>query len=129
MNEMADYDRKTHLQKVHQQRRQKTSNRVDDAIKRLITAQEPINFNSVSQESGVSKATLYNHPNIRERIERLRTQQEQSPTSKQLKRERTEDTKNALRESLRSRIKRLEVENKQLKEQLKAFHAKMYEEI
>ena len=126
---MADYDRKTHLQKVHQQRRQTTSNRLDDAIKRLITAQEPINFNSVSQESGVSKATLYNHPNIRERIERLRTQQEQSPTSKQLKRERTEDTKNALIESLRSRIKRLEVENKQLKEQLKAFHAKMYEEI
>lgn len=126
---MANYDRKTHLQQVHEQRRQKTSSRVDDAIKRLLTAQEPINFNSVSQESGVSKATLYNHPNIRERIERLRNQQEQSPTSKQLKRERTEDTKNALIESLKSRIKRLEVENKQLKEQLKAFHAKMYEEI
>ena len=126
---MSNYDRKDHLQQVHQQRRQKTNQRVDDAIKRLITTQEPINFNSVSQESGVSKATLYNHSNIRERIERLRTQQEQSYTPKQLKRKRTEDTKDALIESLKSRLKRLEAENKQLKEQIKIFHAKMYEEI
>lgn len=129
MNKMSNYDRKTHLQQVHEQRRKRTDQRVDDAIKRLIIAQKPINFNSVSQESGVSKATLYNHSNIRERIERLRTQQEQSPTQKQLKRERTEDTKDALIESLKSRMKRLEVENKQLKEQLKVFHAKIYEEI
>ena len=48
---MADYDRKTHLQQVHEQRRQKTNQRVDEAIKRLALAQEPINFNSVSRES------------------------------------------------------------------------------
>lgn len=129
MNEMSNYDRKTHLQQVHEQRRQKTNQRVHEAIKRLIAAQEPINFNSVSQESGVSKATLYNHSNIRERIERLRTQQEQSPTLKQQKRERTEETKEAIIQSLQVRIKRLETENKHLKEQLKAFHAKMYKEI
>lgn len=126
---MSDYDRKAHLQQVHEKRRQQTNQRVDEAIKRLILAQEPINFNSVSKESGVSKATLYNHDSVRERIERLRTQQEQSPTPKQLKRERTEDTKDALIESLKRRIKRLEAENKKLTEQLKSFHAKMYEEI
>ena len=108
MNLMSHYDRKAHLQQVHEQRRQKTNQRVDEAIKRLALAQEPINFNSVSKESGVSKATLYNHDTVRERIERLRTQQEQSPTPKQLKRERTEDTKDALIESLKSRLKRLE---------------------
>ena len=58
---MSDYDRKTHLQQVHEQRRKKTNERVDKAIKRLLLAQEPINFNSVAKESGVSKATLYNH--------------------------------------------------------------------
>lgn len=129
MKRMSDYDRKTHLQQVHEQRRQKTNQRVDEAIKRLVLAQEPINFNSVSKESGISKATLYNHETIRERIERLRTQQEQSPTPKQIKRERTDETKEAVIESLKSRIKRLETENKQLKEQVKSFHAKMYEEI
>lgn len=126
---MANYDRKAHLEQVHEQRRQKTNHRVDEAIKRLIALQEPINFNSVSKESGVSKATLYNHPNVRERIERLRSQQEQLPTTKQLKRGRTEDTKDAMIQSLKSRMKRLEAENKQLKEQLKVFHAKLYERI
>lgn len=126
---MSDYDRKTHLQKVHKQRRQKTNQRVDEAIKRLLLAQEPINFNSVAKESGVSKATLYNHDTIRERIERLRTQQEQSPTPKQIKRVRTDETKDAIIESLKIRIKRLEAENKKLKEQVKSFHAKIYEEI
>lgn len=129
MNRMSDYDRKSHLQQVHEQRRQKTNQRVDEAIKRLVLAQEPINFNSVSKESGVSKATLYNHDTIRERIEHLRTQQEQSPTQKQTKRERTDETKDAMIESLKSRIKGLEAENKKLTEQLKSFHAKMYEEI
>ena len=129
MNQMSDYDRKTHLQQVHEQRRKKTNERVDKAIKRLLLAQEPINFNSVAKESGVSKATLYNHDTIRERIERLRTQQEQSPTQKQIKRVRTDETKDAIIESLKIRIKRLEAENKKLKEQVKSFHAKIYEEI
>lgn len=129
MNRMSDYDRKAHLQQVHEQRRQKTNQRVDEAIKRLVLAQEPINFNSVSKESGISKATLYKHETIRERIEQLRIQQEQSPTPKQIKRERTDQTKDAMIESLKRRIKRLEIENKQLKEQVKSFHAKMYEEI
>ena len=61
--------------------------------------------------------------------DRLRTQQEQSPTPKQIKRVRTDETKDAIIESLKIRIKRLEAENKKLKEQVKSFHAKIYEEI
>ncbi|HEY4432473.1 MAG TPA: hypothetical protein VGN87_15695 [Paenibacillus sp.] len=37
-----------------------------------------MNFNSVSTELGVSKAYLYNHSEIHERIETLRKQQEQT---------------------------------------------------
>lgn len=43
----------------------------DEAIKRLIRANENNNFNSVSSEGGVSKATLYNNKDIRERIDTL----------------------------------------------------------
>lgn len=42
---------------------------------------------------------------------------------------RTEDTKDAMIQSLKSLMKGLEGENKQLKEQLKSFHAKLYEKI
>jgi hypothetical protein len=35
------------------------------------TIYENINFNSVAEESGLTKATLYNNKNIRERIDTL----------------------------------------------------------
>lgn len=39
-----------------------------------------INFNSVANEAGIAKATLYNNQKFRKRIETLRQQQAQSPT-------------------------------------------------
>lgn len=41
----------------------------------MIKKQIKINFNSVSAESGVSKAFLYRNTELRERIEKLRNQQ------------------------------------------------------
>lgn len=47
-------------------RKTATRQKVDEAIKRLVGTNESINFNSVANESGVSKATLYNNVPIRE---------------------------------------------------------------
>ena len=126
---MAEYDRSAHLKEVHAQRKANTYQKVDEAIKRLIRAKENINFNSVSSEAGVSKATLYNNNDIRERIETLRQQQAQVPTPKQVKREMNENNKDALIESLKRKIKKLESENKELKEQLKFAYAEVYKEL
>ncbi|WP_409347343.1 DUF6262 family protein [Paenibacillus sp. MBLB4367] len=52
-------------------------------MQRLIEQQGKLNFNSFSTESGVSKAYLYNHSEIRERIETLRNQQEGMSSAKQ----------------------------------------------
>lgn len=79
---MANYDRTAHLKRIHAQRKANTLEKVDQAIKRLLRANKSINFNSVSEESGVSKASLYNHSDIRERIESFRRQQSQAPTPK-----------------------------------------------
>jgi Zn-dependent protease with chaperone function len=57
--------------------------KVDEAIQRLIEQQGKLKFNSFSTESGVSKAYLYNHSEIRERIEMLRNQQEGMSSAKQ----------------------------------------------
>lgn len=126
---MADYDRSAHLKDVHAQRKANTYKKVDEAIKRLIRANENINFNSVSGEAGVSKATLYNNKDIRERIETLRQQQAQVPTPKQVKREMNENNKDALIESLRRKIRKLESENKELKEQVKEAYAEVYKKL
>jgi hypothetical protein len=122
---MSDYDRRAHLKQVHEARIQ----RVDESIKRLVKAKEGINFNSVATDSGVSKATLYNNSEIRVRIESLRQQQAQVPTPKQIKREMDENNKDAMIASLKRKMKKLEEENKQLREQLKFSYAEVYLKI
>jgi hypothetical protein len=44
------------------------------AIRRLVKLGQPVTFQAVQREAGVSHAFLYNHPHLRERIERLRAQ-------------------------------------------------------
>ncbi|MBB2483462.1 transposase [Bacillus sp. APMAM] len=126
---MAEYDRSTHLKAIHAKRKAGTHQKVDEAIKRLLKANERINFNSVSSEAGISKATLYNNNDFRTRIETLRNQQLQVPTPKQVKREMNESNKDALIASLKRKNKKLEDENKQLREQLKVAYADVYKKL
>ncbi|WP_026011231.1 DUF6262 family protein [Paenibacillus sp. OSY-SE] len=114
---MSNYDRRAHLKQVH------------EASRRLIKAKENINFNSVAVDAGVSKATLYNNPEIRGRIESLRQQQAQVPTPKQIKREMDKNNKDAIIASLKRKMYRLEEENKELRLQLKFSYAEVFQKI
>ncbi|NFS22099.1 DUF6262 family protein [Clostridium botulinum] len=126
---MSDYNRKEHLKELHNKRKAITQDKVDKAIQRLIKARKPINFNSVANESGVTKKTLYDNKDIRERIETLRHQQSQVPTPSQVKREMDDNNKDAIIASLKRKIKRLEEENKELKEQLKVNYSDIYKQL
>lgn len=126
---MSNFNRKEFLKQLHEQRKAETRRKVDEAIKRLIKANKSINFNSVANEAGVSKKTLYNNPDIKERIETLRYQQSQVPTPAQIKREMDENNKDALIASLKRKIKKLEEENKHLREQLKIAYSDVYEKF
>jgi hypothetical protein len=44
----------------------------EQAIRRLLKRGERVTFQAVQREAGVSHAFLYNHPELRPRIERLR---------------------------------------------------------
>ncbi len=66
---------------------------------------------------------------MRERIESLRQQQTEAPTPKQIKREIDENNKDAIIESLKRKIKKLDEENKELREQLKFAYAEVYKKI
>lgn len=103
--------------------------KVEEAIKVLIKNQRKINFNSVSEEANVSKSFLYNNADIRERIETLRIQQEGVPSSKQIKRQMSEVSKDIIISSLRNRCNLLERENLELKKQLQINLAKFYQDI
>jgi|SRR5699024_1218663 len=126
---MSNYNRTEHLKELHSKRKAMTQEKVDKAIQRLIKAQKAINFNSVASESGVTKKTLYDNKDIRERIEILRHQQSQVPTPAQVKREMNDNNKDAIIASLKRKIKRLEEENKELKEQLKVNYAEIYKQL
>lgn len=126
---MAKFNLQEHLKQVHSVRKAETSKKVDEAIKRLIRANESINFNSVSNEAGVAKATLYNNKDIRERIETLREQESSKlGFKKQLKRGIQEESKEAIIESLKRRVKKLEAENKGLRDQLKIAYGEIYKQ-
>ncbi|MEV0974966.1 DUF6262 family protein [Microtetraspora glauca] len=53
----------------------------EQAIRTLLKRGEPITFKAVQREAGVSHAFLYNHPELRARIERLRAQARLAPES------------------------------------------------
>ena len=126
---MSNYNRSEHLKELHSKRKAITQDNVDKAIQRLIKAQKPINFNSVANESGITKKTLYNNKDIKERIETLRYQQSQVPTPSQVKREMNDTNKDAIIASLKRKVKKLEEENKELKEQLKINYADIYKQL
>ncbi|OAA83668.1 DUF6262 family protein [Clostridium ljungdahlii] len=126
---MSNYNRIEHLKELHNKRKAITQEKVDKAIQRLVKAQKPINFNSVASESGVTKKTLYDNIDIRERIETLRHQQSQVPTPSQVKRKMDDNNKDAIIASLKRKIKRLEEENKELKEQVKVNYADIYKRL
>ncbi len=49
------------------------------AIRRLVRRGEPVTFQAVQREAGVSHAFLYGNPDLRARIERLRAQARPQP--------------------------------------------------
>lgn len=103
---MTSYDRTEQLKAIHASRKAITSQKVDEAIQRLLRANQNINFNSVANEAGIAKATLYNNQKFRKRIEILRQQQAKILTSKQIKREISDSNRDVIIESLKRRLKK-----------------------
>ncbi|MBS4172953.1 transposase [Bacillus sp. FJAT-49736] len=108
----------THLKHIHELKRKRSIQKVQEAIELLTDQKEKINFNSISKASGVSKATLYKNPEIRALIEKLRKQNPTVPTLLQIRREKEEKFKGIMISALKKKIKILEEENNELREEL-----------
>ena len=107
------------LKEQNSQRKQDTAERVNKAIDKLKRKNAPINFESVAKEAGVSRATLYNNPKLKERIMGLRAialtpSPEEAGEPKKTKVQRLEDTV----ADLKARVRRLEADKKNLIVQL-----------
>lgn len=106
-----------------------TIEKVDKAIRELSLNEQKINFNSVSELSGVSKTFLYNNEEIKKRIEELRQKQTSKTMNQRAKYDKTSKSKDIIIMAKDKKIKELELENKKLKEQLEILRGKLYEQI
>lgn len=105
------------------------SNAVDDAIKRLIKSGQPINFNSVVAEAGVSKSYLYNNSDHRRRIEELRQQQTGRTSQKSTRSEKSDASKDIVIASLKKRNHELEKRVALLENENKKMRGKLYDNL
>ncbi len=112
-----------------QKKSEQTLTKVDNAIKTLIKNKKVINFNTVAISSGVSKSYLYNNVELRTRIDSLRRQQQQVRSPKSIKYKMSDPNKDATIEMLRAKNKKLESENKKLKEEISHLLGKKYDEL
>lgn len=106
-----------------------TLEKVDKSIRELSLSGQKINFNSVSQLSGVSKTFLYNNEDVRQRIEDLRDKQVSHVMNKRAKYDKTAKSKDVIIMAKDKKIKELELEYKKLKGQLELLRGKLYEEV
>ncbi|MBD7913491.1 DUF6262 family protein [Clostridium cibarium] len=111
------------------QRSKMALDKVDKAIRELSLTEQKINFNSVSQLSGVSKTFLYNNQEIKKRIEELRDKQVSRTINQRAKYDKTSKSKDIIIMAKDKKIKELEEENKKLKEQLEVLRGKLYEKL
>lgn len=115
------------LKEYAQGKKEEVIKRVDSTIQRLIIEKKPINFNSISIEAKVSKTYLYTHEDTRKRIEELRVKQLEVFSSKTIKKQMTESSKDALLLAKNKKIKELTEEVKNLKQQLMYLQGKIYD--
>ncbi|MDT7595017.1 MAG: hypothetical protein QOJ06_563 [Pseudonocardiales bacterium] len=90
------------------------------ALPRMDNAGAPISFDSLAKEARVSRSWLYNQPDRRAEIERLRARPHPFPPGRRTpERQRTSDASLLRRlESATEHIRRLEHDNKQLRQAL-----------
>src|SRR5919202_1452509 len=92
-----------------EQKKQESLDKTEKAINKLLKEGKKLNFGTIAREAGVSISYLYKYPEIKERIQNLRKQQQEGEklTSPQ---KASDQSKNVIISQLRDRIKRLEAE-------------------
>jgi hypothetical protein len=113
-------DNSHHLIAAAHRRTSLTRKRAVTALRRMDNTGAPISFDSLAKEAQVSRSWLYNQPDLRAEIERLRARPHPLPAGRPIPdRQRATDASLLRRlESATEHIRRLEHDNKQLRQAL-----------
>jgi hypothetical protein len=124
------WERNTRGLRAHaQEKAVETARRAEEAIARLLQEQRPVNFKTVAESAGISTAWLYGNEALKQRIMHLREQQIPVVQVKIPPREQASSaSKDAMIAALRSRVKKLEEENRDLKRQVEVANGLLYQQ-
>ena len=115
-------DNSHHIVTAARRRATATRRRAVAALRRMDNAGQAISFDAVAREGQVSRSWLYSQPDLRAEIERLRARPAPAPVGPHIPdRQRASDASLRRRlEVVTERNRRLETENRQLREALAA---------
>jgi Family of unknown function (DUF6262) len=101
-------------------RRAATRKRAVSALQRMDNAGLPISFEALTREAGISRSWLYNQPDLRAEVERLRNRRSPPAPARSIPDRQHASEASLLQrlESATERIRHLEAQNKQLQEAL-----------
>src|SRR5581483_8425497 len=120
----TDWERNLDGLRQHaRQRAADTGRRAEEAIELFLREQRPITFTALAEAAGVSSAWLYQHMDIKTRIMHLRAQQGPRAKVWMPPSERASDTsKDNVIRTLTDRVKRVEADNRELRQQLEVAY-------
>jgi hypothetical protein len=112
-------DNSRHLIAAAQKRTEQTRDRAIRALRRLDAAGTPITFDVVARQAGVSRSWLYAQADLRDQIQQLRTRRTRSTQPPTPRRQQASETSLLRRlEAATERLRRLEEDNRQLRQAL-----------
>jgi hypothetical protein len=114
---MARADNTRFLTQATADRHQATLRKASDAIAHLDSSGQPVNFSAVAAAAGVSRASLYRDPDIRDLISRIRSAPSRSAATRAAAQRATAESLRARLNTARAEITRLRAENTMLREQ------------
>lgn len=112
-------DNTAHLLAATRQRADHTRQRALTALRRLDVTGVPVTYQALAREAGVSRSWLYNQPDLRTEIDRIRARHQPStPPSTPERQRATADSLLRRLQAATDRIRRLEADNQQLRDAL-----------
>lgn len=113
-------DNSRHLVAAARERAERTRQQAVTALRRMDASGTPITLDAVARQAGVSRAWLYAQDDLRAEIERLRALRRQQPSSATPPQRQRASEASLLRrlEAATERIRRLEQDNRELREAL-----------
>jgi hypothetical protein len=112
------------LRRAAQTKHAAATKRAEVALRKLIKTGAQINFRTVANAAGVSVDFLYRHPELRSRIEHLRSRQQREPSPPAATPQRERDDRGVIA-ALTARLRDARGEIAELKAQLAAAHGEL----